>query len=159
MDLAQIAEMKDKITEELRQIEGLKQSMEHTLAGLIEWEGHLQSSAPNLVKSSARRPATIEEVQPKPQAPVKPAIVSPIERVSRALKEIHGEFTRSQLLAQTEGDGKGEISIGAYSSIFSRLLGNRRIECVKGTVSQRDSLYMKSGEKKPSEAQGTLVGE
>jgi hypothetical protein len=159
MDLAQIAEMKNKIVEELRQIEGLKQSMEHTLAGLIEWEKQLQSSAPNLAKSSARRPAAMKEVQPKPQTPVKPAIVSPIDRVSRALREIHGEFTRSQLLAQTESDGKGEISTGAYSSIFSRLLGNRRIECVKGAPSQWDSLYMKSGEKRPSEAQGTLIGE
>jgi hypothetical protein len=152
MDLAQIAEMKDKITEELRQMEALKQSMEHTHAGLIQWEMVLQSSAPNPVKSSARRPAAMKEVLPEPQAPVKPAIVSPIERVSRALREIHGEFTRSQLLAQTESDGKGEISTGAYSSIFSRLLGNRRIECVKGTPRQRDSIYMKSGEKKPNEA-------
>ena len=45
MDLVQIAEMKNKIIEELRQIDGLKQSMEHTLAGLIQWEKHLQGSA------------------------------------------------------------------------------------------------------------------
>ena len=37
MDLAQIAEMKNKIIEELRQIEGLKQSMERSVAGFVEW--------------------------------------------------------------------------------------------------------------------------
>jgi hypothetical protein len=152
MDLAQVVEMKNKILEELRHIDGLKQSMERTLAGLVEWEKHLRNGQAHPLKTTKRSPEEIKEVQPQPQTPVRPTAPSPIDRVNRALREIHGEFTRSQLLAQTEGDGKGEITAGAYSNIFSRLVGNRRIECVKGTLSQRDSLFVRTGEKKPNEA-------
>jgi hypothetical protein len=94
----------------------------------------------------------MQKVQPKPPIPVKPAVASPIDRVNRALTKIRGEFTRSQLLAETESDGKGEISTGAYGSIFSRLLQKRRIECVKGSPREVNSLYMRSGEKKPDQA-------
>jgi hypothetical protein len=153
MDLVQIAEMKSKIIEELRQIDGLKQSMEHTLAGLIEWERNLQSTATGPVKATTRRSAVLQEIQPKPQAPVKPADPTPSERVSKALATIHGEFTRSELLAETEGDGKGDISGGTYSNIFSRLLRKQRIQCVKGNPGQRDSLYMRGGEKSPDQPQ------
>lgn len=152
MDLVQIAEMKKKIIEELREIEGLKHSMEHTLAGLIEWEKHLQGSATAPVTTARRKPDVMQEVQPKPPIPVKPAVASPIDRVNKALTKIRGEFTRSQLLAETESDGKGEISTGAYGSIFSRLLQKRRIECVKGSPREVNSLYMRSGEKKPDQA-------
>jgi hypothetical protein len=151
MDLFQIAEMKSKIVEELGQIERLRQSMEHTLAGLIEWEKHLQVSAAGPVKAATRRSAVLQEVQPKPQAPAKPAEPAPSERVNKALATIHGEFTRSQLLAETEGDGKGDISTGTYSNIFSRLLKKHRIQCVKGNPGQRDSLYMRGGEKSPDQ--------
>jgi hypothetical protein len=160
MDLIQITEMKNKITEELRQINGLKQSMEATLAGLIEWEKQLQSSVvPPVVKTPTRRPPAIQEIQPIQPPPVKAPEPTPSERVNKALAAIHGEFTRSQLLAQTEGDGKGDISTGTYSNIFSRLLKKERVQCVKGNPGQRDSLFMKSGEKKPDHAQGSLVTE
>jgi hypothetical protein len=148
MDLVQLAEMKNKIVEELRQIEGLRQSMEHTLAGLIEWEKHLQDSAIDPVKTAKRRPAALQEVQPKPQTPIKPAEPTPSERVNKALATIHGQFTRSELLAETEGDGKGDISGGTFSNIFSRLLKKERIQCVKGSPGQRDSLYVRGGEKR-----------
>jgi hypothetical protein len=150
MDLAQITEMKDKIIEELRRIDGLKQSMENTLAGLNQWEKHLQSTAIGPVKPPTKRPV-IKEVQPKPPAAIKTADFTPSERVKRALVTMRGEFTRSQLLAETEGDGKGDIGSGTYSNIFSRLLKKQRIECVKGSPSQRDSLYMKRGDKKADE--------
>jgi hypothetical protein len=146
MDLAQIAEMKNKIMEELRRIEGLKQSMEHTLAGLVEWEKHLQSSAAGQAKRAARRPAAVKEV--KPQTAVKSVHPSPSERVDKALAAIHGEFTRSQLLAEIGADGRGEISGATYRSIFSKLLKKQRILCVKGSPHQQDSLYLKSSEKK-----------
>jgi hypothetical protein len=150
MDLAQIAEMKNKIIEELRRIDGLKQSMENTLAGLNQWEKHLQSSATGPAKPPTKRPV-IKEVQPKPAGAIKTADFTPSERVKRALVTMRGEFTRSQLLAETEGDGKGDIGSGTYSNIFSRLLKKQRIECVKGSPSQRDSLYMKRGDKKADE--------
>jgi hypothetical protein len=151
MDLVQITEMKSKIIEELRQIDGLKQSMEHTLAGLVEWERYLQSSAAGPVKAATRKPGVVREIQPKPQGAIKTADPAPSERVNKALVAIRGEFTRSQLLAETEGDGKGGIGAGTYSNIFSRLLKKQRIQCVKGSPDQRDSLYMRSGEKKPDQ--------
>jgi hypothetical protein len=156
MDLAQIAEMKNKIREELRQLDGLKQSMEHTLAGLIEWEKHLQSSP---VKTGTRRPAGIKELKPKPQAAIRAADITPRERVNKALATVHGEFTRSQLLAETECDGKGSIDTAAYSNIFSRLLKRQDIQCVNGSPRQRDSLYMRSGEKKSKEVHANLIEE
>jgi hypothetical protein len=146
MDLAQITEMKNKIVEELRQIDRLKQSMQSTLAGLIEWEKYLQSSGPGPVRTGTRRAAVIQEVQPKPPAPLKTTRVNPSERVGKALANMHGEFTRSQLLAEAEGDGKGELGTGTFGSIFSKLLKKQRIQCVKGTPGQRDSLYLKSSE-------------
>ncbi len=151
MDLAQIVEMKSKIFEEIRNIEALKQALEHTLQGLEQWERLLQSDAPRTAKAGPRRGAASKEVQPPGQTAVKRAAPSPIERVNRALSKIHGEFTRSQLLAETESDGKGEIPTGGYSNIFSRLLKNKRIEIVKGTLSQRDSLYVRSSERKASD--------
>ena len=57
MDLARIVEMKNKIIEELREIDALKQSMENTLAGLIEWEKHLKSSAKAPAKRAGRHQA------------------------------------------------------------------------------------------------------
>jgi hypothetical protein len=152
MDLTQIAELKDKITEELRRIEALKQSMEHTLAGLIEWEKQLQGGTRGPVKSPKRRPVVVKEVYPKPQGVIGTADITPSERVNEALVAIHGEFTRSQLLAEAEGDGKGNISAGAYGHIFSRLLKKQRILCVKASRNQRDSLYMRSSERRPNEA-------
>lgn len=159
MDLAQITEMKNKIIEELQQIDFLKRSMEHTLAGLVEWEKHLQNSATNPVNSPARRPVGVKEAEPKPQAVIKNKRVTPSERVNKALATIRGEFTRSELLAETAGDGKGDIGSGTYSNIFSRLLKQHRIECVKGSPDRRDSLYMRSDQKKPDEVQGNLVKE
>jgi hypothetical protein len=150
MDLAQITEMKNKIIEELQRIGGLKQSMENTLAGLIQWEKHLQSSATGPAKPATKKPV-IKEVQPKPPGAIKTADFTPSERVKRALSTMRGEFTRSQLLAETEGDGKGDIGSGTYSNIFSRLLKKQRVECVKGSPSQRDSLFMRSGDKKAVE--------
>jgi hypothetical protein len=162
MDLIQIAEMKNKIIEELRQIDGLKQSMENTLAGLVQWERHLQISAAAPAKIPPRKPVAIKEVQPKPPEPVKAAEVTPSERVDKALAIIRGEFTRSELLAETEGDGKGGIGTGTFSNIFSRLLKREYIQCVKGSPGRRDSLYVRSGERKPTQgppSQGELVTE
>jgi hypothetical protein len=148
MDLSQITAMKNKIIEELRQIDGLKQTMENTLAGLIEWEKHLRSGANGSVKRPSRRPVGVKEVQTKPQATIKAKPVTPGKRVSRALTAMSGEFTRSELLAETGADGKGDINSKTYNDIFSRLLKKQHIECVKGSPSQRDSLYVKSNEKK-----------
>jgi hypothetical protein len=145
MDLIQIREMKNKIMDELRRMDGLKQSMEQTLAGLIEWEKHVQDGA---VKGAARRRAPAQEIQPKPQAAIKPPDPAPGDRVGRALAAIQGEFTRSQLLAEAEGDGKGAIGSGTYSNIFTRLLKTQRIQCVKGNPGQRDSLYVRGSDKK-----------
>jgi hypothetical protein len=151
MDLIQIVEMKNKVTEELRQIDELKQSMEKTLAGLIQWEKSLQAGATGPSKTTTRRPAVVKEVQPKPQVPIKHANATPGERVNKALSNMRGEFTRSQLLAEVEGDGKGDIGGGTFNTIFSRLLKKQHVECVKGSPGQRDSLYMRSGEKKIAE--------
>ena len=151
MDPVQIAEMKNKIVEELKQIEALKQSMEQTLIGFIEWEKNLQGATPP-GKTAKRRPPAIKEVQPIPPPPVKPAEPSPGYRVNEALAAIHGEFTRSQLLTQVESDGKGGIDGRAYGNAFSKLLKKQRIQCVKGSPRQRDSLYMRSGEKKTEQS-------
>jgi hypothetical protein len=153
MDLAQINEMKAKILEELRQMESLKLSMERTLAGLYEWEKHLQNSTPGPVKIAKRKPQAIQEIQPIPHMPVKSSEPSAADRIDKALSVIRGEFTRSQLLAEAEGDGKGAMGSGSFSSAFSRLLKKQRIICVKGTPSHRDSLYMKSSEAKSSRVQ------
>lgn len=159
MDLVQISEMKAKIMDELKQIESLKQSMEHALAGLIEWEKLLQNNAPGPVKIAKRRPAPLLEIQPIQNTPAKPAEPSPADRIDKALSAIKGEFTRSQLLAEAEGDGKGAMGAGSFSSAFSRLLKKQRIVCVKGTPSQRDSLYMKSSEVKSARIQGEFERE
>jgi hypothetical protein len=152
MDLAQIAVMKKKIIEELREIDTLKRSMENTLAGLMEWEKHLLSRANTSPKRSAKKAVGIEEIEPKPQIPIKAKPITPSKRVSKALASMSGEFTRSELLAETAADGKGDIPTKTYSSIFSRLLKQQHIECVKGTPSQRDSLYVKSDGKKRDDA-------
>jgi hypothetical protein len=156
MDLAQINEMKAKILEELRQMDSLKQTMERTLTGLYEWEKLLQNSAPEPVKIAKRKPQTIQEIQPIPHVPVKSSEPSAADRIDKALSVIRGEFTRSQLLAEAEGDGKGAMGSGSFSSAFSRLLKKQRIMCVKGTPSQRDSLYMKSSEAKSGRIQEGL---
>lgn len=148
MDLDQIAEMKNRIIEELRGIDALKQSMENTLAGLIEWEKHLQSRANASAKRGAKRPIGAKGVQNKPQATYKVKPVTPGKRVDRALAATSGEFTRSELLAETAADGKGDINSRTYNHIFSGLLKKQRIECVKGSPSQRDSLYVRSDDKK-----------
>jgi hypothetical protein len=148
MELAQVLEMKNKIVEELRQIEGLRQAMEQTFAGLVEWEKQLQGGAAASKKSAARRSVATAEVPPKPENASRAADATPGDRVNKALVAIRGEFTRSQLLAQAEGDGKGEIISAVYSSIFAKLLKKQRIECVQGSPRQRDSLYMRAGEKR-----------
>jgi hypothetical protein len=158
MDITQIGEMKARIMDELRQIDSLKHSMEQALAGLIEWERLLQNTAPGPVKIARRKPAVIQEIQPIPNIPVKPAEPTPADRIDKALSAIRGEFTRSQLLAEAEGDGKGAMASGSFSSVFSRLLKKQRILCVKGTPSQRDSLYMKSSEIKSNRVQEEFDG-
>jgi hypothetical protein len=150
MDLAQIAEMKNKIIEELREIDTLKRSMENTLAGLIEWEKHLQSRT-NASPKRARKASGVTGIETKPQAAVKAKPVTPGKRVDRALATMSGEFTRSELLAETAADGRGDIPGKTYGHIFSRLLKKQHIECVKGSPSQRDSLYVKSNGKKRDE--------
>ncbi|HAR96400.1 MAG TPA: hypothetical protein DCR97_10630 [Deltaproteobacteria bacterium] len=151
MDLAQIAEMKNKIIEELREIDVLKRSMENTLTGLIEWEKHLQSRANASPKRATRKASGVTGIETKPQAAVKAKPVTPGKRVDRALATMSGEFTRSELLAETAADGKGDIPGKTYSHIFSRLLKKQHIECVKGSPSQRDSLYVRSDGKKRDE--------
>lgn len=151
MDLAQITEMKNKIIKELREIDDLKQSMENTLAGLIEWEKHLQNTSNASAKRRTRRPAGVKGVQAKPQAAIKTKRVTPGERINRALAAIRGEFTRSELLAETAADGKGDINNKTYGRIFSGLLKKHHIECVKGSPSKRDSLYVRTDGKKPDD--------
>lgn len=151
MDLVQVTEMKNRIAEELRRIEGLKRSMEDTLAGLVQWEKHLQDGNALFPEARSKRGARAKKIQPKVQVTARTAHTGPSERVSRALSGMRGEFTRSQLLAEAEGDGKGEISSRTYSNIFSRLLHKQRVQCTKGNPGQRDSLYIKSGEKKPDQ--------
>lgn len=148
MDLAQIAEMKNRIIEELREIDVLKRSMENTLAGLIEWEKHLLSKAKASPKRATRQAVAIETIEPKPQPAVKAKPLTASKRVSRALATISGEFTRSELLAETAADGKGDISDKTFSHIFSRLLKKQHVECVKGSSSQRDSRFVRSDGKK-----------
>jgi hypothetical protein len=152
MDLTQVTEMKNSIIDELQRMEKLKQSMENTLAGLIQWEKHLQKSGPAASRAPRKKPVVLPEIQPIPQGTTKTIRITPGERVERALGNMHGEFTRSQLLAETEGDGKGELGSGSFGGVFLRLLKNQRIRCVKGSPSKRDSLYVRSSEAKTDQA-------
>ena len=145
MDLDYVREMKSKILEELKRMEVLKQSMERTLAGLTDWERQLQAATTSAPKKATNKKTAVLNLDvPDQDAAAKHSEPSAGDRVIRALAAIEGEFTRSQLLAQAEGDGKGEILSAAYTGIFSRLLKKNRIQCVKGTPRQRDSLYMRT---------------
>jgi hypothetical protein len=144
MDIDYVLEMKSRILEELKRMEVLKQSMERTLAGLTEWERQLRAAAPSLRRGTTKRAVVPERDMADQEGAVKHVEPSPGDRVIRALVAIEGEFTRSQLLAQTEGDGKGEIPSAVYTSIFSKLLKKNRLQCVKGSPRQRDSLYART---------------
>jgi hypothetical protein len=145
MDLDYVVEMKSRILEELKRMEVLKQSMERTLAGLTEWEKQLRATAsPSSRKGTNRKVVVPDRDVPDQDPGVKHLEPSPGDRVIRALVAIEGEFTRSQLLAQAEGDGKGEILSAAYTGIFAKLLKKNRIQCVKGNPRQRDSLYTRT---------------
>jgi hypothetical protein len=139
MDLVEIVEMKNKIAEELRKVEAMKQSMEQTLAGLIEWEKNLQGSTTAPVKRSTRKSTAIGEAEPI--TPANPALG---DRVIKALADIQGEFTRSELLARVESDGEGPMASRTYGAIFSKFLKAQRIHCVEGDPEERDSLYAKT---------------
>jgi hypothetical protein len=145
MDIDYVLEMKSRILEELKRMEVLKQSMERTLAGLTEWERQLRATAAPSPRRGVTKRAVVQESDVADQeGAVKHVEPSPGDRVIRALAAIEGEFTRSQLLAQTEGDGKGEIPSAVYTGIFSKLLKKNRLQCVKGSPRQRDSLYTRT---------------
>ncbi|MGD0662969.1 MAG: hypothetical protein ABSD38_33390 [Syntrophorhabdales bacterium] len=146
MDLAQVAEMKNKIIEELQQIEALKRSMKDTLARLKEWEKRLRRSTANPVKTATGRRAVVKERRAETQWAIKPSRLTTTENINKALTTIRGEFTRSQLLREAERYGERAIGVGSFRSVFSELVRTRHIRCVAGRPTERDSLYVRSEE-------------
>jgi len=155
MDLAQVAEMKNKIIEELQQIEALKRSMKDTLARLNEWERYLRRSAANPVKTATGRRAVVKRAQPGTQQAIKPLRHTTTEKINKALTTIRGEFTRSQLLTEAERYGTDAISVQAFRTVFSELVRTRHVRCVAGRPTDRDSRYVRSEEKLPGQASAT----
>ncbi len=138
MNPAQVAKMKNKIAEDLRQLDTLRQSMTDTLALLTEWEKQLRKiSHPK--KDAARRAAITEQ----PATPLE-------ERINKALSHMRSEFTRADLLQQIESDGKKLSGVSVFRREFSALIRSGRIKCVEGRENDADSLYVLGQGKKNS---------
>ena len=155
MNLAEVAEMRNMIIEELRQIEALKRSMNQTLARLDRWEKHLRKGAVDLAKAETGRRAVGNEDQPKPQRAITPDTLRSGEKVNKALATIRGEFTRSQLLVEAERYGEGTIGVTTYRRIFAALISTERIRCVTGRPHEPSSRFVRSEEKKSDQASDT----
>ncbi len=141
MNLNQVAAMKAKVLEELQRVDRLKQSMEQTLAGLLQWEKYLQGTATSGGKAIAKKPHPGTGGRDHRPAREK----TPSERINRALQKMHGEFSRAELLAEAEYDGKA-IPPGTYGNIFLKLISTKQIRLVRGEVGRKNSRYMKSKE-------------
>lgn len=148
MDPAQITRIKNKIVEELQQLEALRLSMVKTLTGLAELESQLHESVAPPVKSNAESPVPDGKTRSRPRRAAKTAEPSAGERIEKALDYIDGTFTRAQLLAQAERFGKGSIGAGTFRDIFSGLLKSQTIRCVEGRPTDRDSLYKRVAKRK-----------
>ena len=155
MNLAEVAEMRNMIMKELRQIEALKRSINQTLARLDRWEKHLRRGTVDIAKTETGRRAVDNEDQPKPQRAIKPATLRAGEKVNKALATVRGEFTRSQLLVEAERYGEGTIGVTTYRRIFSALISTERIRCVAGRPHEPNSRFVRSEEKKSDQASDT----
>jgi hypothetical protein len=152
MDLAQVAELKKKVLEEMRQVEALRLSMNDTIARLSEWEKDLRRSATNSVKTATGKRAAVKEAQPKPKRAIESARLTTSEKINKALTTIRGEFTKAQLLDEAERYGNGLIGAKPFSTMFSKLIKTQRIRCVKGGHNDPDGRYVRSDETKPDHA-------
>lgn len=148
MDITQIRKAKDEIEAELNKIDKIKEELKNSLNALSSLEvalgGNLLCAQPYQPKQiNLHSSISANSTTPDIAAEI---IETPSYRVSRALGQMIGKFSRSDLYEKTMSDGMGDIKRGTYSPIFSKLVNRKKIVCVEGSPGQKGSMYAKASE-------------